>query len=497
MSTRPKLPKQLSSIGEFKLGLPFGEGNHALIRCGKSKVDGKEVVIKELAKKSPRTNGLLRQEATIMDGLSHRNLVKLHMHVETQDRLFLVMHYAKGGDLLDAVMGSRNKRLSSAVAKKWFAQLLLGVDYLHKNNIVHMDLKPDNVFVDESFNILIGDYGLSRFYNPHMRSLVARPGTLHYSAPECFSRWLVEQGWGDASIYFQELGVPLTRKGDVVVYGTELDVWALGVCLYVMLTGKYPFWGTGNTQAEEDYATIETILFQEAPRWPFWIESDCVDMLCAIFNKNPHERITVAELMKHRWVKEQVEEEIRIIESAMQSGYAPTVSSPLVSPSASPRHSPIPSPLHSPHISPLPSPLVSPHGSPVRSPLVSPSGSPHASPHSSPRFTPSRTGSSSPRTQKKAKVPMLQKRFSRSNLMRLHQHKAHLDLLAAAGGKKSSSEKKPRGALRKESKRKGSIPEGNPRAALVRMHEAYSRFSDLHTALETARARKGDPGAVA
>ena len=70
-----------------------------------------------------------------VDKLKHQNLVKLHMHVETSDRLFLVMHYAKGGDLLDAVMGNEKRRLSAPVAKQWFAQLLLGVDYLHQHKV--------------------------------------------------------------------------------------------------------------------------------------------------------------------------------------------------------------------------------------------------------------------------------------------------------------------------------------------------------------------------
>ena len=70
MSSRPALPKQLSSIGEWKLGQPFGHGNHAIIRQGRSKTDGSEVVIKELAKTSPRTDGLLRQEAVIMGASS-------------------------------------------------------------------------------------------------------------------------------------------------------------------------------------------------------------------------------------------------------------------------------------------------------------------------------------------------------------------------------------------------------------------------------------------
>jgi serine/threonine protein kinase len=140
MSSKPAFAKQLSSIGGFSLGAPFGNGNHAIIRMGEQKQSGEQVVIKEIQKSTPSTNRKLRRELEIMTKLKHPHIVNLHHHAETNDRFFLVMQYARRGDLLDIILKSTH--LSTDLCKRWFAQLVLGVEYLHSVNVCHCGMSP-------------------------------------------------------------------------------------------------------------------------------------------------------------------------------------------------------------------------------------------------------------------------------------------------------------------------------------------------------------------
>jgi serine/threonine protein kinase len=135
MSSKPAFAKQLSSIGGFTLGAPFGNGNHALIRLGEQKSSGEQVVIKEIAKSAPNTNRKLRRELDIMAKLRHTHIVYLHHHAETNDRFFLIMQYAKRGDMLDIIL--KSSHLSGDLCKRWFAQLVLAVEYLHSVGVCH------------------------------------------------------------------------------------------------------------------------------------------------------------------------------------------------------------------------------------------------------------------------------------------------------------------------------------------------------------------------
>jgi serine/threonine protein kinase len=314
MSSKPAFAKQISSIGGFTIGPTFGNGNHALIRMGEQKSSGEQVVIKEIQKSTPSTNRKLRRELETMAKLKHPHIVYLHHHAETNDRFFLIMQYAKRGDLLDIILKSQH--LNAEQSRKWFAQLVLGVEYMHSVGVCHCDLKPDNIFIDEHDNVKLGDFGLSCNYDKNEPRVLARPGTLHYSAPETFARHLHSFGF-DAQSYFGAMGIdvdPATHCA--ILNGPELDVWGLGVCLYVMQTGKYPFWGVNRENPDDQLPTIEAILCQEQPKWPAWIEPGCADLLMRIFNKNPRQRITIVEIKQHPWVRAEMDRQMALVREA-------------------------------------------------------------------------------------------------------------------------------------------------------------------------------------
>jgi len=125
------------------------------------------------------------------------------------------------------------------------------------------------VFLDSNKNVLLGDFGLAERFKPKTRAMTARGGTLHYSAPESFLGSMVE--------------------------GPELDVWSAGALLYVMMRGRYPFWG------ETEGETAKAILFTE-PHWPEWFPSDGVDLLKKMLLKNPRQRISLSKVKRHPFI---------------------------------------------------------------------------------------------------------------------------------------------------------------------------------------------------
>jgi serine/threonine protein kinase len=149
--------------------------------------------------------------------LKHVNLISLwDIKTDSHGESWVVMEYVPGPSLRDVVHAHPNG-LPEDEVKRWFVSTASGVAYLHQQDIVHRDLKPGNIFLDEETQVIkIGDYGLSKFMNTSRRSgQTEAVGTFHYMAPEI--------GRG--------------------VYGREIDIYALGIILFEILTGEVPFDG--------------------------------------------------------------------------------------------------------------------------------------------------------------------------------------------------------------------------------------------------------------
>ncbi|XP_065739818.1 serine/threonine-protein kinase MARK1 isoform X4 [Phocoena phocoena] len=205
--------------------------------------------------------------------LNHPNIVKLFEVIETEKTLYLVMEYASGGEVFDYLVAHGRMKEKEARAK--FRQIVSAVQYCHQKCIVHRDLKAENLLLDADMNIKIADFGFSNEFTVGSK-LDTFCGSPPYAAPELF------QG----------------KKYD----GPEVDVWSLGVILYTLVSGSLPFDGQNLKELRER-------VLRGKYRIPFYMSTDCENLLKKLLVLNPIKRGSLEQIMKDRWMNVGHEEE--------------------------------------------------------------------------------------------------------------------------------------------------------------------------------------------
>lgn len=175
---------------------------------------GQIVAMKYIPKatiQATRTKTRVQREVLYMRKLRHPHIIKLYEVITTPTDIIIVLEYA-GGELFDYIVA--HGKMEEDEARRFFQQVISGVQYSHSLKIIHRDLKPENVLLDEDNNVKIADFGLSN--EMHDGTFLGTScGSPNYAAPEVI-------------------------KGDRYA-GPEIDVWSCGVILYVMLCGRLPF----------------------------------------------------------------------------------------------------------------------------------------------------------------------------------------------------------------------------------------------------------------
>uniref|UniRef100_A0A0M3K1X6 MAP/microtubule affinity-regulating kinase 3 n=1 Tax=Anisakis simplex TaxID=6269 RepID=A0A0M3K1X6_ANISI len=262
-------------IGKYKLLKTIGKGNFAKVKLAKHIPTGIEVAIKIIDKTALNPSSLhkLFREVKIMKQLDHPNIVKLYQVMETDQTLYLVMEYASGGEVFDYLVAHGRMKEKEARAK--FRQIVSAVQYLHQKSIIHRDLKAENLLLDSDMNIKIADFGFSNQFVVGNK-LDTFCGSPPYAAPELF------QG----------------KKYD----GPEVDVWSLGVILYTLVSGSLPFDGQNLKELRER-------VLRGKYRIPFYMSTDCENLLKKFLVLNPARRGTLETIMKDRWMNIGYEED--------------------------------------------------------------------------------------------------------------------------------------------------------------------------------------------
>jgi serine/threonine protein kinase len=269
--------KQL--ISNYELGEEVGRG-HFGYTCSaiakKGSLKGQEVAVKVIPK-SKMTTAIaiedVRREVKILRSLTgHKNLVQFYDSYEDEENVYVVMELCKGGELLDRIL-SRGGKYSEEDAREVMVQILSVTAYCHLQGVVHRDLKPENFLYaskDEHSPLKAIDFGLSDYVKPDER-LNDIVGSAYYVAPEVLHR----------------------------SYGTEADMWSIGVIAYILLCGSRPFW------ARTESGIFRAVLkadpsFDEAP-WPN-LSPDAVDFVKRLLNKDYRKRLTASQALSHPWL---------------------------------------------------------------------------------------------------------------------------------------------------------------------------------------------------
>ncbi|XP_031482442.1 CDPK-related kinase 7-like [Nymphaea colorata] len=270
--------KQFDS--KYELGEEVGRGHFGFTctaKVKKGELKGQEVAVKVIPKAKMTTAIAIedvRREVKILSALTgHKNLVQFYEAFEDQENVYIVMELCKGGELLDRIL-SRGGKYSEDDAKAVMVQILSVASFCHLQGVVHRDLKPENFLFtlkDENSQLKAIDFGLSDFVKPDER-LNDIVGSAYYVAPEVLHR----------------------------SYGTEADMWSIGVIAYILLCGSRPFW------ARTESGIFRAVLkadpsFDEAP-WPS-LSPEAKDFVKRLLNKDARKRMTAAQALCHPWIR--------------------------------------------------------------------------------------------------------------------------------------------------------------------------------------------------
>lgn len=255
-------------IDHFILDKTLGTGGFGKVKLAIHEYTGSKVAIKIINKKlikSQKMSNKIQREIRLMKYFNHPNMIKLYQVLDTAQNIFVVMEYVPGGELYDLVKDSRG--FQENVCRKYFRQIIDGVEYCHQNLVCHRDLKLENILVDEKGQIKICDFGLSNFMKDG-QFLKTSCGSLFYAAPEI----LLAQNYT----------------------GSEVDIWSCGVILYAMLTGSLPF------QDADKSVVVESIV-NGTYSPPENVSLEARDLVMKMLRVNPVQRITIPEIKRHPW----------------------------------------------------------------------------------------------------------------------------------------------------------------------------------------------------
>eukprot|EP01064_Diplonema_japonicum_P013373 TRINITY_DN20920_c0_g1_i1.p1 TRINITY_DN20920_c0_g1~~TRINITY_DN20920_c0_g1_i1.p1 ORF type:complete len:349 (+),score=111.85 TRINITY_DN20920_c0_g1_i1:47-1048(+) len=264
----------------YAIGDELGKGTFAKVKLGKHYKTGERVAIKIIDKNSIDVKiEALKTEVKILMNVKHANVVNLLDVFEDDDKLYLIMELMAGGELFDKICNDYPNGYSEKQAAELARQIIEAVKYLHGKGIIHRDLKPENLLFaspdDSHAQIKISDFGLAKIWSGDTLARTAC-GSPNYVAPE---------------VLLNEM------RG----YTFLVDMWSVGVIVYVLLCGFCPFFDE-NTPALFRAITKGDYSFPS----PYWdgISDDARDFISKLLVVNPEKRLTPEEALAHSWIAE-------------------------------------------------------------------------------------------------------------------------------------------------------------------------------------------------
>ncbi|XP_035241416.1 serine/threonine-protein kinase SIK3 homolog isoform X3 [Anguilla anguilla] len=257
-------------VGYYEIERTIGKGNFAVVKLATHMITKAKVAIKIVDKTQLDDENLKKifREVQIMKMLRHPHIIRLYQVMETERMIYLVTEYASGGEIFDHLVA--HGRMAEKDARRKFKQIVAAVHFCHCRNIVHRDLKAENLLLDHNLNIKIADFGFSNLFS-RGQLLKTWCGSPPYAAPELFEG----------------------KEYD----GPKVDIWSLGVVLYVLVCGALPF----------DGSTLQNLrarVLSGKFRIPFFMSTDCEYLIRHMLVLEPSKRLSMEQICKNKWMRQ-------------------------------------------------------------------------------------------------------------------------------------------------------------------------------------------------
>lgn len=277
--SQPTLQKQTANA-KYDVRDQLGSGAFATVHLCIDRTTGQKYACKIVDKNKFKLHGSsrpdsLKDEVNILLSLKHENIVQIYECFETDSHLYIILELVSGGELFDRIIAVG--RFPEAEALQLFRQIYSAVSYIHALNIIHRDLKPENILLSSKYGlgVKLSDFGLSRVVSS-INQAKTMCGTMQYLAPE-----VIEQKYS---------------------YGASVDVWSLGVNLYILLCGYPPF-----DDSEDCKVPMYTQMMSSSFTFPDdpWksVSAEAKDLIKRLLTPDFRTRITTPEIGEHPWMK--------------------------------------------------------------------------------------------------------------------------------------------------------------------------------------------------
>ncbi|CAJ0935509.1 unnamed protein product, partial [Mesorhabditis belari] len=274
IESRQKL--KLDQVGNYHIVKSIGRGNFATVKLAKHEIAKTKVAVKIVDKTTIEPENLIKieREIEILKRLEHPHIVKLYEVMRSDRFIYIVTEYCSGGEMFETLV--ERGRIAEDEARRWFSQAVSALAYCHEMGVVHRDLKAENVLIDKNNDIRIIDFGFSNFQSAgHL--LKTSCGSPPYAAPELL----------------------LANDYD----GTKADIWSLGVLLYIMVTGGFPFPG-------DSIDKLKRAIFSGPFKIPYFVSVECSDLLRKMLVLTPAKRYNIQQVQQHRWLTTKCEDSL-------------------------------------------------------------------------------------------------------------------------------------------------------------------------------------------
>jgi serine/threonine protein kinase len=256
----------------YTVGNEIGKGGFSIVYEATKKSSGEKYAIKRIMKNEEGVDvDLLKREIYIMIKVNHPNILKLFEVYEDEEHFFLVLELVEGSELFDKIVDLGN--YSEKDAANIVRQIVSAVEYLHQNGIVHRDLKPENLLSSgegEKEVVKVADFGFAKNFGEE--KLMTSCGSPGYVAPEV-----------------------LTED----TYTNAVDMWSVGVIVYILLSGYPPFF---DESPPKIFKKITEVKYDfDDPAWD-GVSETAKDLIRKLLVKDPVSRLNATDALKHPWL---------------------------------------------------------------------------------------------------------------------------------------------------------------------------------------------------